>query len=75
MSPTATADTASGDLDDLAADLAAFSLSANGYAIMRTDPLCEEEISLTRGDRDRQLYGGSSVGTDVTSPGAGSCLV
>jgi len=37
--------------------------------------LCEEEINLSRGDRNRQLYGGSSVGTDVTSPGSGSCLV
>jgi hypothetical protein len=75
MSPTALATTVSDDLDDLAADLAAFSLSANGYAVMRTDPLCEEEINLSRGDRNRQLYGGSSVGTDVTSPGSGSCLV
>jgi hypothetical protein len=61
MPPTALGTTVSDDLDDLAADLSAISLSANGYAAMTADPLCEEELGLSQGRRDRLVYAGSSM--------------
>jgi hypothetical protein len=67
MSPTALATTAPDDLDDLAADLSAISLSANGYAVITADPLCDEELSLSPGRKDRLVYAGSSQASTAQS--------